>query len=121
MKRQEIINNARVYPENKNLNEDMTSFILSEWDKKKSIFKNVKESDDIAFLFLKVASDDENLIILLENTGLILIVQDKIFIAGIFYGRFTPQEFLLNKPEAIEPEFKNIISGKNIYQVVRLN
>ncbi len=120
-KRQEIINNARVYPENKNLNKNMTSFILSEWDKKKSIFKNVKESDDIAFLFLKVASDDENLIILLENTGLILSVQDKIFIAGIFYGRFTPQEFLLNKPEAIEPEFKNIISGKNIYQVVRLN
>ena len=96
-KRQEIINNARVYPENKNLNENMTSFILSEWDKKKSIFKNVKESDDIAFLFLKVASDDENLIILLENTGLILSVQDKIFIAGIFYGRFTPQEFLLNE------------------------
>ena len=118
--RRDIISAARVYPEGSKISDEQLNYFVHEWEKRRSLLRNVKNSNDLAFVFLNAERDQQNLILITEEAGVVYELTPEIKPAGIIQGTFNPRDDLTSCDiKAIEPKFLDIQIGENVYQILR--
>lgn len=118
--RREIISNAKVFGDSENKMSQYVDYFVEEWTDDGTL-RDINNSDEIAFVFLKIRKDHEPYLILFtENAGMVYDVENNSTpeLAGIIHGKFTPFENLKNIA-VTEPEFFDIKISEDVYQVLR--
>lgn len=115
--RREIISGAKVYPSGSKLSDDYVKFFVSEWRRDRSVFRDVKGANDIAFVFVDAQKDSHNLILFTEESGILYTLSQDIRPLGIINGRFNLSG--LDKVKAVESDLLDIQTGSKTYQILR--
>ena len=117
--RREIISDAKIYPEGTKISESQLNYFVHEWEKRTSLLRGVKNSNDMIFMLLNAERDKENLILFTEDAAMVYSLSPEIKPAGIIHGTLLPEELASNDIKVIEPRFMDIQIGEKVYQILR--
>ena len=115
--REEIIMNAKVYPEGRKLTSGQKEYLVSHWRE----IQNIKRSNEIVFVFMNVSSsgDQHNLLAITRETGIIYTIYGESLVkSGQISGEFGPMETVRDSMiRTVEPQYKDIVIGERVYHV----
>ena len=91
-RRTEIIKSAKIFPEDKKLNDETINWFVKYWEQEDSILRGISGFNELAFIYMDVFIEKENLnelILLIKDGGMVYDVQNNIpKEIGIFSGNF---------------------------------
>ncbi len=115
--REDIIMNAKVYPEGRKLTSGQKEYLVSHWRE----IQNIKRSNEIVFVFMNVSSsgDQHNLLAITRETGIIYTIYGESLVkSGQISGEFGPMETVRDSMiRTVEPQYKDIVIGERVYHV----
>ena len=111
-RRQAIIQGAKVYPAGRELTAEQEEYFVTHWE----YFKDVQKPQDLVFVFVDVERNGHNVLVLMEDTGLVYNVDGVPKPLGAVTGKFRR----LDDPDVrtLEPRYYDLSIDGVVFQVI---
>ena len=111
-RRQTIIHGAKVYPAGHALTEEQAEYFVEHWE----YFKDVQNSHGLVFVFADIERTGHNILVLMDNTGLVYNIDDTPRLLGAISGKFSN----LDNPDVrtLEPRYYDLSINGVVFQVI---